>query len=137
MSFKAWENLLISLILYKKKCAWRMQFKGRNNLSWGVDLPPIPKNVIIWTVPIKSLPEIMDQSDQRGGSRDHMYIFCCSWSWSDSDCLPSQGSKGIRQCPINRWNPQCWYIKIYLLKITITGWNIWAFNLMNQRIKIK
>ena len=43
-------------------------------------------------------------------------------------------SKGIRQIDVR---PK-WYLqKIPLLQITISGWNLWTFNLMNQSIKVQ
>ena len=44
----------------------------------------------------------------------------------------SQGSKGIRQ-----WSINCWSINLHLLYNTISSWNVWTQNLMNQTIKIQ
>ena len=44
----------------------------------------------------------------------------------------SQGSKGIRQWPINLSTSP-----MIIHKITISGWNVWTINLMNQPINIE
>ena len=62
------------------------------------------------------------------------FFKCLIWGWSLKNRGLAQWSKGIRQWPIN-W---CTFpiMKVTLLYIKISGWNVCTLNLMNQPIKI-